>query len=79
MRGCDIAVGEEVFVYHPHQLRHNAATRLRREYGLEAPQVILGHKMLSVTEVTARGAGSRQGGPTPEFGPLHPQARTAME
>ena len=39
--------------WHPHQLRHNAATRLRREYGLEAAQVILGHKTLSVTEVYA--------------------------
>ena len=39
--------------WHPHQLRHNAATRLRREYGLEAAQVILGHKTLSVTQVYA--------------------------
>lgn len=40
-------------VWHPHQLRHNAATRLRKEYGLEAAQVILGHKTLSVTEIYA--------------------------
>lgn len=40
-------------VWHPHQLRHNAATRLRREFGLEAAQVILGHKTLSVTQVYA--------------------------
>jgi integrase len=39
--------------WHPHQLRHNAATRLRREYGLEAAQVILGHKTLAVTEIYA--------------------------
>jgi integrase len=39
--------------WHPHQLRHNAATRLRKEFGLEAAQVILGHKTLSVTEVYA--------------------------
>ena len=39
--------------WHPHQLRHNAATRLRKEYGLEAAQVILGHKTLSVTELYA--------------------------
>ena len=30
--------------WHPHQLRHTAATELRREHGLEAAQVILGHK-----------------------------------
>jgi hypothetical protein len=41
------------FVWHPHQLRHTAATRLRKEYGLEAAQVILGHKTLSVTEIYA--------------------------
>lgn len=39
--------------WHPHQLRHNAATRLRKEYGLEAAQCILGHKTLSVTEIYA--------------------------
>jgi integrase len=39
--------------WHPHQLRHNAATRLRRKYGLEAAQVILGHKTLAVTEIYA--------------------------
>jgi integrase len=40
-------------VWHPHQLRHNAGTRLRAEYGVEAAQVILGHKTLSVTQVYA--------------------------
>jgi integrase len=39
--------------WHPHQLRHTAATRLRREHGLEAAQVILGHKTLTVTQVYA--------------------------
>jgi integrase len=39
--------------WHPHQLRHNAATWLRKTYGLEAAQVILGHKTLAVTEVYA--------------------------
>lgn len=39
--------------WHPNQLRHSAATRLRRVYGLEAAQVILGHKTLTVTQVYA--------------------------
>lgn len=39
--------------WHPHQLRHTSATRLRKEYGLEAAQVILGHKTLAVTEIYA--------------------------
>jgi integrase len=40
-------------VWHPHQLRHSAATRLRKEHGLEAAQVILGHKTLTVTQIYA--------------------------
>jgi integrase len=39
--------------WHPHQIRHTAATRLRHEYGLEAAQVILGQKTLTVTQVYA--------------------------
>lgn len=39
--------------WHPHQLRHNAATRLRKQYGLEAARVILGHKSAAVAEVYA--------------------------
>jgi integrase len=39
--------------WHPHQLRHNAATRLRRDYGLEAAQVILGHRTLTATQIYA--------------------------
>jgi integrase len=39
--------------WHPHQLRHNAATRLRKEFGLEAAQVMLGHRTLTVTQLYA--------------------------
>jgi integrase len=39
--------------WHPHQLRHTAATMLRKRYGLEAAQVILGHKTLTVTQIYA--------------------------
>ena len=35
--------------WHPHQLRHNAATELRREFGLEAARIILGHRSAAVT------------------------------
>ena len=34
--------------WHPHQLRHNAATRIRREFGLDAVRAVLGHT--SVTQ-----------------------------
>lgn len=39
--------------WHPHRLRHTAGTRLRKEYGLEAAQVILGHATLQVTQIYA--------------------------
>jgi integrase len=37
----------------PNQLRHTAATRIRKEFGLEAAQVILGHAAADVTQVYA--------------------------
>ena len=40
--------------WHPHQLRHAAGSRLRKEFGVEAAQVVLGHKTLSVTELYAQ-------------------------
>lgn len=40
-------------VWHPHQLRHSAATRIRRVFGIDAAQVILGHRSLSTTQVYA--------------------------
>jgi integrase len=39
--------------WHPHQLRHSAATDIRRQFGLEAAQHVLGHATLSITEVYA--------------------------
>lgn len=39
--------------WHPNQLRHTAATELRRLYGAEAARVVLGHKHLKTTEIYA--------------------------
>jgi integrase len=39
--------------WHPNQLRHAKATRLRKEHGLEAAQVVLGHARADVTEIYA--------------------------
>ena len=39
--------------WHPHQLRHNAATALRREHGIEVARIILGHRSAAITEVYA--------------------------
>jgi len=37
----------------PNQLRHTAATKIRKQFGLEGAQVILGHAMAEVTQVYA--------------------------
>ena len=37
----------------PHQLRHSAASEIRRRYGLEASQAVLGHAELGATQVYA--------------------------
>jgi integrase len=37
----------------PNQLRHSAATRIRKELGLEVAQAVLGHRQLETTQVYA--------------------------
>ena len=37
----------------PNRLRHNAATRFRKKYGLEVTRVLLGHRKLTTTEIYA--------------------------
>jgi len=39
--------------WHSHQLRHAAATLIRKEFGLEAARVILGHSTTLITETYA--------------------------
>lgn len=39
--------------WHPHQLRHLAATTLRREFGIETARVVLGHKSVAMTQTYA--------------------------
>lgn len=40
--------------WHPNQLRHSAASEVRRQFGLEAAQVLLGHSRADVTQVYAQ-------------------------
>ena len=40
-------------VWTPGRLRHNAATRIRQEFGAEAARLVLGHRHLSTTEIYA--------------------------
>jgi integrase len=39
--------------WHPNQLRHSHATEVRRRFGLEAAQVVLGHATADVTQLYA--------------------------
>jgi integrase len=39
--------------WHPNQLRHTFATKVREQYGLEAVQVLLGHERADVTQIYA--------------------------
>ncbi len=39
--------------WNPNQLRHTRATELRREFGLDAARVILGHRSLAIVETYA--------------------------
>jgi integrase len=39
--------------WHPNQLRHTFATRVRKQHGLEAAQVLLGHSRADVTQLYA--------------------------
>jgi integrase len=49
-RAC---IAAKVPNWHPHQLRHNCATKVRRRYGLEGAWAVLGHKIGIVTEIYA--------------------------
>ena len=49
-RACGRA---NVEVWKPNQLRHAAATEVRRKFGLEAAQVLLGHAAADITQVYA--------------------------
>jgi integrase len=49
-RGCGASPGRPgVAHWHPHQLRHNAATRLAAEFGEDVARAVCGHSSLDVT------------------------------
>jgi len=47
-RACKLA---DVPAWTPHRLRHNAGTYIRKEFGVEAAQIMLGHKKADVTQI----------------------------
>lgn len=46
----DVKAWRRAHRWFPYQLRHNAATLLRREFGLEAAQLTLGHASAQITD-----------------------------
>jgi len=50
---AEIKAWYKQYKWHPHQLRHNAATFLRKGFGLETARIILGHRSSAITEVYA--------------------------
>jgi integrase len=50
---AELKVWQDNHKWHPHQLRHNDATYIRKEFGLDTARVILGHRSAAVTEVYA--------------------------
>jgi integrase len=44
------AAWRKQWCWHPHQLRHSAATILRREFGIELARLALGHSSVATTE-----------------------------
>jgi integrase len=48
-----LRAGVEIPSWHPHQLRHSRGTEVRREFGLEGAQLILGHARADVSQLYA--------------------------
>jgi integrase len=43
----------KMWCWHPHQLRHNAGTDLRRQFGIEKTRTVLGHSSAVTSEICA--------------------------
>jgi len=51
--GREVSENDLIPHWHPHQLRHTAATIVRREMGLDAAWALLGHRSLGITDTYA--------------------------
>jgi integrase len=47
------AAWRKTWCWHPHQLRHTAATLLRRQFGIELARLALGHSSVATAEIYA--------------------------
>lgn len=52
-RWRDVLAWKADHTFHPNQLRHSFATKVRRDFGLDGAQVALGHAKADVTQVYA--------------------------
>lgn len=52
-RWAEVEAFRDEHYWHPYQLRHAAATRLRKQMGIEAARVVLGHSSVTTTEIYA--------------------------
>jgi integrase len=50
---AELAAWRKEHRWHPNQLRHSHATEVRRQFGLEAAQVALGHSQAQITQLYA--------------------------
>ncbi len=55
-RACEL---HQLAHWHPHQLRHTAATAIAREYGWEVARIFLGHRSIDTTRIYAEDAVDR--------------------
>jgi integrase len=49
----EAAAWRRQWCWHPHQLRHNAGTELRRKFGIEKTRTVLGHQHVATSEIYA--------------------------
>jgi hypothetical protein len=50
---AELEAWQKAHRWHPNRLRHSAATRLRREFGLDVAKAVLGHSSVMPTQVYA--------------------------
>lgn len=50
---ADVKKWQKAHHWHPNQLRHTFAIRVRKQHGLEAAQVMIGHARADVTQIYA--------------------------
>ena len=55
-KGCERGGIES---WHPHQLRHAAATEMRKQFGIEVARVVLGQRHVNTTELYAQQDGDK--------------------